>query len=268
MVLLEFIELGRNIDPMQLSVIIPVYNASDYINDSVDQILEYLENLNLEYELILVNDGSTDDTLNVLNNLSGNKVKICSLSVNQGKYAAISKGMSEATGDCCLFTDADLPFDLSAIQYAYTLISSNVIHLVVGDRMLKASQSQVSTSLIRQFYSLALSVIIRLLMTGGLYDSQCGFKAFRKDVAKQIFSMLRFKRFSGDIEVLYIALKYNLTIKRIPVKLINSKPTTVNPFADSFGFLRCIFSMRINWDRGFYVSKDLYEMGSETYWSK
>lgn len=253
---------------LQLSLVIPVYNAASFIEQTVDKAVNYLNSTGLNYELIFVDDGSQDNSQAVLNNLKDRgPICVIRLEHNQGKFAAIAEGMQAARGKCCVFTDADLPYDLRALPYMTQLIGSNVIHLVVGDRRLPQSESVVKTTALRKLASFILATIIRLLMTGGLHDSQCGLKGFRNDVAKAIFPMLRFRRFAGDIEVLYIALKYNLTIKRIPVRLVNSAPSTVRLQLDFLGFLHCIFSMRLNWELGRYRSKELASQADRPYWS-
>lgn len=101
---------------------------------------------------------------------------------------------------------------------------------------------------------------------GGIHDSQCGFKAIRKDIAKNIFKLLSEKRYSGDIEILYIALKYNLVIKRIPVRLKRAQEPSVGPLKTSLEILRCLGSLKLRHLLGRYEDENLKKISSQQYW--
>ncbi len=107
---------------------------------------------------------------------------------------------------------------------------------------------------------------MRLLVTGGLFDTQRGLKGFRGDVADALFPLLLDERFSGDVELLYVALKYNLEIKRIPVRLRQSGPSTVRLGRDAMRMLARIGGLRRNWRRGRYASEALERIANQVYW--
>jgi dolichyl-phosphate beta-glucosyltransferase len=243
---------------MHISVIVPTFQASKFINLSIEKIVNYLDSTNLEYEVIFVDDGSSDDTLLRLNGFKDNShLKILASVRNEGKFSAISKGVKVAVGDVLVFTDADLPYELEVIDSAYKLITSQDIPIVVGDRRHRSSVADVQITYTRRLFSFILSIIIKALITGKRIDSQCGFKAFKAQVAKEIFPLLKCRRFAGDIEILYIVLKHDLRIDRIPVRFVNNNSSTVKKFSDFVEFLLCILLLKLNWKRNLYTSPNL-----------
>ena len=175
--------------------------------------------------------------------------------------------MAAASGRCRVFTDADLPYDLEAVPYIVDLVTNGGFHVVVGDRTLPESCSLTRTDVTRQLSSRIFSFSVRMLVTGGLFDSQCGLKGFRSDVAEALFPLLTHSGFSGDVELLYIALKHNLSIRRIPVRLQGSSPSTVKLTSHSLPMLGRILGLRHNWVSGRYDSEVLSGLGSQVYWS-
>ena len=174
--------------------------------------------------------------------------------------------MLESTGTCRIFTDADLPYDLEALPYMERLISTKGYDLVVGDRVLPGSRYREFLPFLRLQASRIFSTTIRLLVTGELFDTQCGLKAFRGEIAELLFPLLRTSRFAGDVELLYIALKYNLALRRIPVRLTRSSPSSVRPFRDGLAMLGSISQLKRNWSRGRYFSQALFDMTKQHYW--
>jgi hypothetical protein len=175
--------------------------------------------------------------------------------------------MAAAKGECRVFTDADLPYDLEAVPYIAELISGHGWDLVVGDRTLPESTTHANNRFARKLSSRAFAHFVRLLVTGGLFDSQCGIKGFRGEVADALFPLVTDDSFSGDVELLYIALKHNLAIRRIPVRLQRAAPSTVRLGSHSLPMLVHILKLRRNWNRGAYGSEELKRIASQTYWS-
>lgn len=254
---------------MDLSLIIPAYNSSEFILTSINLVSDYLLNIELEYELVyeivLVDDGSSDNTVAVAEKSGIQNLRIIKQPKNQGKYAAIKEGVKNASGRVIIFTDADIPFDLEAISYIYKLISKRNFHIVIGDRSI-AESSYLQLPMARRLGTFIFSGLVRMLVTGGLFDTQCGLKGFRKDVAKEIFSLVRADGFSGDVELLYIALKYNLEIKRIPVRLRNAAPSSVNILKHGLSMTAKIIGLKKNWQLGYYNSESLKKLSSQKYW--
>lgn len=254
-------------DPIGLSLIIPVFNGAAMIGESVREARNFLANRGSSFEILVVDDGSTDATREAVQPLVDDRIQLLTLDANRGKFAAVGAGMNQATGSCRIFTDADLPYDLEALPYLAELINDRGFHLAVGDRTLPGSVSLTSSRVARKASSRIFSFVVRMLVTGGLFDSQCGLKASDGRVADALFPLLSDDSFSGDVELLYIALKYNLSIRRIPVRLQRSSASTVKLRAHSLPMLARILSLRRNWDSGLYESETLARLGSQPYWT-
>ena len=249
-----------------VSVIVPVFNAESFISESLRGLHSFLSTTALSFEIIAVDDGSTDGTGRVIKSLSLTNFSLLELSANQGKFGAISAGMVRAKGRCRVFTDCDLPYDLRAIPYMVTLLNERGFHLVIGDRSLPESDSSIEARPLRSMTSWLFSNVVRLAVTGEVYDSQCGLKGFRSDVAAALFPLLRDRGFSGDVELLYISLKYNLAIRRIPVRLVNAAPSSVRVLRHGMIMLGRIFALRGSWKKGCYESPELRSLSRQKYY--
>ena len=219
------------------------------------------------YEVLVVDDGSIDDTYSSVVSLNYPRWRVVRIPINVGKHGAIAKGMSESRGKCCLFMDADVPYHLGVVSAMVRLVSDQGFHIAIGDRNLQRSEYKQQMGLVRRLATQGFTLLVRLFVTSGLFDTQCGIKAFRGDVARAIYPMIRSHRFSGDVEVLYLALKHNLAIRRVPVRLQYHGDSTVRPFRDAMEMVRSILSIKRRWLRGCYknpaldalVAKELIE---------
>jgi dolichyl-phosphate beta-glucosyltransferase len=251
-----------------VSLVIPVHNGADFIAGSVAEARRFLDRKCPAHEVVVVDDGSTDDTVAALEPLLDDRVRLVSLPENAGKFGALKAGMAAATGECRIFTDADLPYDLEAVPYIAGLVNGRGYDLVVGDRTLPESVSLSNSRVARKFSSRVFSYCVRMLVTGGLFDSQCGIKGFSAEVADALFPLVIDDSFSGDVELLYIALKHNLCIRRIPVRLQRASPSTVRLRFHSLPMLGRILKLRHNWNSGCYESETLRRIASQAYWPK
>ena len=142
------------------------------------------------------------------------------------------------------------------------------LEATVGDRTLTESERGADQTPLRQLSTRVFSFSVRMLVTGELFDTQVGFKAFRGDVAAALFPLLTDDGFAGDVELLYIALKYNLAIRRIPVRLLRTGPTTVRLAGHSLPMLTRIAGLRRRWASGGYHSDRLEAISSQRYWQR
>lgn len=253
--------------PISLSLIIPKYNHRDLAIKNMAILNEFLIGCNVGYEIILVDDGSKDNE-RVYDSDLPTPVKLIQLEQNMGKGFAVKQGMLKASGDCVIFTDLDLPYHLSVIPYAYDLIVNKDFDFVAGDRTLHHSRYYCQIPFFRKLSSLFFSKIVTLFVIGGIFDSQCGFKGFSRRLAKNLFPLITINRFSFDVEVYYILLKYNILIKRIPVFLCSQDSKTVNPFSQSFEMIKEILAIPLKWRFGKYESEAMKEFGAEVYWTQ
>jgi len=246
--------------------VIPVHNGVDFVAESVAEARIFLDKKCPGHEIVVVDDGSTDGTAAALGPLLDDRVRLIRLPENLGKFAALKAGMAVAAGKCRVFTDADLPYDLEAVPYIADLVIGRVYDIVVGDRALPESESFSTSRVARKLSNRIFSYCVRMVVTGGLFDTQCGIKGFRGEIADVLFPLVTDNSFSGDVELLYIALKHNLSIRRIPVRLQRASPSTVRLRFHSLPMLGRILRLRHNWNTGSYESETLSRIASQAYW--
>jgi dolichyl-phosphate beta-glucosyltransferase len=252
---------GADRAPIDLSVVIPAYDAAEFIEKRLGALCDFLAASELRYEVIAVDDGSRDDTPERIHALGRAHVRLLRRPQNGGKFAAIASGMAECRGACCLFTDADVPYSLSAIPEMVHLVRERGFHLVIGDRTLPESSYGEHLGPVRALATRLFTAFVRLFVTGGLPDTQCGIKAFRGDVARSLFPLLRERGFAGDVELLYVALKYNLTIRRLPARLVFQGRSSVRPMRDGLAMLRAVLAIPGRYRAGAYASSALESLG-------
>ena len=237
-----------------VSVVLPAYNAASHIVDTVTALTTFFEARGWAAEVIVADDGSTDGTAQAVP--AHASVQVVRAPRNRGKGAAVRAGMQRATGAIRVFTDADLPYGVAPIVVARRSIEERGFHAVVGDRTLPGSSYQHEGAS-RRLASEIASFAFRTLVTGGIYDTQCGFKAFRGDVADELFGIARIDGFALDVELIYLLLKYRLDIKRIPVQLRFNAGSSVRVVRDSARAARDVLAMRARWAGGRYRSPGL-----------
>ena len=231
-------------DP-DLSVVLPTYRGSAHARKHVPLLLAHLERIGVRSEVIIVDDGSDDDgrTEQVACELG---CIFLSNPVNQGKGAAVGRGMRAASGRYRIYTDIDVPYELSVIDSFLYYLDTKEFDLVVGDRNLAQSSYFNEISLARRLSSRVYSTFVGRLVAGGWYDTQCGLKGLRADVAEDLFSVMRIQRFAFDVELLYIALKRNYDIKRLPVRLRVNETSTVSVLVDGSAMVRDLGLILLN----------------------
>jgi len=239
-----------------VSLVMPAFNSIRYVDDNVGRVLAFFDAAGIDGEVVLADDGSTDGTADSIR--QDPRVTVLRLP-HGGKGAAVRAGMGVATGEIRAFTDGDLPYGLERLPLAMHYITDRRYHAVIGDRTLPGSDYE-STGPLRTIVSEVASFAFRTLVTGGIYDTQCGFKVFRGDVAAEVFRLSAIKGFAIDVELIYLLLKYRLDLKRIPVQLERNAPSSVRVVRDSARAFRDIATIRLNWATGRYRSAALIEL--------
>jgi dolichyl-phosphate beta-glucosyltransferase len=229
---------------MQISIIIPAFNEELRIATSLHEVREFLS-INFEsWEIIVVDDGSNDRTAEIVKTFyieeSNQRLILLKLSRNMGKGAAVKAGVAKSRGGIVLFMDADLSTPLAEIRKVIEHLKNSTI--VIGSRGKQDSNIIQHQPFYRELMGRIFNRMVRLLVIDGIEDTQCGFKAFRADVAKEIFSRLQTNRFGFDVEVLLWAKKLNFPIQEIGITWINSPNSRVSPIKDS---LEMFFSLLV-----------------------
>ena len=225
---------------MKLSIVIPCYNEAKDIASNVEKVKNYLLDKKIDHELLLVNDGSKDNTKEVIESIPG--VKALSYEKNRGKGGAVKYGIENATGDYVLFMDADLSTDISAIEKVVELAPS--YDLIIGSRHAKDSVIKKKQPWTRVFIGWCCRVLVKMLFHTKLKDTQCGFKAMKTVEAKKIVSKQLVNDFAFDVEYIYIARLNNLSMYELGIVWSDDRGSTVNPIKSSLRFFRDIFFIR------------------------
>jgi dolichyl-phosphate beta-glucosyltransferase len=228
-----------------LSVVIPAFNESQRLPPTVRAVEAYLRQSNRRSELIIVDDGSTDDTAATVDRMirSGLKLHLLRHPENRGKGAAVRTGMLAATGDVVLFTDADLSTPIEDVERLLAALQAGA-DVAIGSRALDRSLILVRQPWLRDRMGRVFNLFVQAILLPGLKDTQCGFKAFRRAAARDLFSATQTDRFEFDTEVLYRARKSGLVINEIAVHWRNSLDTRVNALTDSPKMFLGLFRIR------------------------
>lgn len=229
-----------------LSIIIPSYNEELRLPETLERIAAYLPNLGGVIEVLIVDDGSKDRTAEVARSF-GPKLpglRLISNGVNRGKGYSVRHGIQEARGRNVLFTDADLS---APIEEASKLLEAlKTYDVAIGSRALDRSLITVHESPFREFAGIVFNTIVRLILRLPFVDTQCGFKAFRRERSKILFEQQRIERFGFDPELLYLARHHGLRTAEIPVRWGHSPATKVNMLRDSIQMFVDVFTIRWN----------------------
>lgn len=207
---------------MTLSIVLPCYKGAMTLQAQLPAFMEWLRRRYPDSEVIVVDDGSDDDGATE-KAARDNGCLFIGLPRNQGKGGAVRAGMQVATGQCRVFTDVDIPFEFETVARFVHCIRAKEFDIVIGDRGLPESRYFREITGTRRLSSALFTFLVGRFVTTGLFDTQCGLKAFSQAVADDLFSVARLDSFAFDVEILYIALKRNYDIKRLPVRLRSSR---------------------------------------------
>lgn len=231
---------------MNLSVIIPTYNEEKRIGETLNRIVSYLsQKYGDNYEIIVVDDGSIDETLKVIKQypLASKKIRILVNEKKMGKGYSVRKGMLLAEGDYLLFTDADLSTPIEELEKLFFWIGKGY-DLAIGSRSLKGAEIILHQPFYREMMGKIFNKLVKVWCLSDFVDTQCGFKLFKKEVAKKIFQEAKIGHFAFDVEILYLAKRNNFRIKEVPIRWINSPSSRVHPVFDSLKMLLDLIRIR------------------------
>jgi len=228
-----------------LSVVIPAYNEQARLPRTILETVRWCTSRSLDFELIIVDDGSRDQTLALVRLLEKTDVRVRSLACpHMGKGAAVRVGMLNAKGRFILFMDADGATPLNEIPKLVQALERGH-EVAIGSRVVQQpGEVEIKASFHRRIIGRGFAFFANLFGSGGIGDTQCGFKMFRREAAMAIFSRQKIVGFAFDVEILFIARRLSLSIAEIPVNWISQPGSKVNLIKDSIGMLWDISQIR------------------------
>lgn len=216
----------------ELSVVLPAYNEAHRIGHALERLTQYCRNRGAPYELIVVDDGSQDETTRIVQSAarSLDSIQLLTLPKNGGKGAAVRAGMKEARGEWILMTDVDLSTPIDDLP----LLERHRSHadVIIASRALPGSRLEARQPLRRERLGRSYNLAVRWIALPGILDSQCGFKLWSRRAARAVFPRLHLKRFAFDVESLWLARRAGFRIAEIPVRWHHDPRSTVRVLRD------------------------------------
>lgn len=233
--------------PPDLSIIVPAFNEESRLPETLAKIAAWIRDSGRDTEVLLVDDGSTDGTAAVAESLRPQLpvLRIISNGVNRGKGFSVRHGMLQARGRLALFTDADLSAPIAEATRLLAALESEY-DVAIGSRAMNRKLISARQSRFREFAGIIFNTVVRLALRLPFVDTQCGFKAFKREPCKIIFAQQRIERFGFDPELLYLARHHGLRATEIPVRWAHSPGTKVSMLRDSLQMFADVFLIRWN----------------------
>ena len=241
-----------------LSIIVPAYNEEMRLGSSLQEIFEKVGREFSRFEIIVVDDGSNDRTVELAEefgagcNGEDTVCRVIKVSENRGKGYAVKRGMLQASGEIALMTDADLSTPIEELGRLASLLEREGADIIIGSRALASSDVRVHQPWYREYGGKAFNLVVRAITCLPFRDTQCGFKLFRMSSCREVFERLEIDRFAFDVEILFIARKRNLKVLEEPVIWRHSEGSKVKMLPDSAATFIQLLRIRLKSLRGRY----------------
>lgn len=237
-----------------ITVLISAYNEAQRILPSLRAIDDYLVSRFSKYEILVIDDGSTDDTAALIQDLARERalIRVQRNKVNRGRGYTFRQGVRELSTDLILVTDADLSTPIESLEEL--LSSLDGADIVIGSRRAVGARIEVKQPWHRVFMGMVFRQFVSMIVIRGFRDTQCGFKLMRGRAARNLFQRCRINRFSFDVEMLFLAKQLGVRVREVPVTWRDSPNSRVNIIEDSLNMLLDLFRMRWYWVTGAYKS--------------
>jgi dolichyl-phosphate beta-glucosyltransferase len=233
------------LDPVY-SIVIPAYNESARLGSTLEKVLGYVHQQGWDAEVIVVNDGSRDNTADIVRSFAAKDraLRLVENPGNHGKGYSVRNGMLNARGRIVLFSDADLSSPIEEAPKLFQALEQGA-DIAIGSRWLRSETQTQRQPLHRQLFGRIFNLILRLTLGLKFKDTQCGFKAFRQPAVQAIFPLQKIERWGFDPEILFLARKLKFKVKEVPVAWGHSGGTRINPLVD--GSRMVMEMLRIRW---------------------
>jgi dolichyl-phosphate beta-glucosyltransferase len=229
------------------SFIIPAYNEGARLGTTLDRVLDYIAAQRWDAEVLVVNDGSGDQTPDLVRTCAQThpELRLIENPGNRGKGYSVRNGMLNARGEVLVFSDADLSAPIEEASKLFAAIEAGA-DIAMGSRWLQPETQTNRQSLLRQFYGRIFNLALRVLLGLNFKDTQCGFKAFTRSTAQAIFPLQRIERWGFDPELLYLARRAGLKVKEVPVAWAHVEGTRLSPLRDGLRMFGEVLKIRWN----------------------
>lgn len=239
-------------DVPYLSIVIPAYNEEVRIVPTIGAIASHVSNLGFAWELIVADDGSKDQTAELVEELGFANLRLLRAPANGGKGSAVQRGMLAARGKYILFDDADNSTPIEEIEKLLRKLDGEGFDVAVGSRAAEGAD-EAHRPLLRRLMSGGLRWTVRHIFRIGVRDTQCGFKLFTREAARRLHTAQTIAGFSFDLEILYLAAKLGYRIAEVPVAWIDAPGSKVDTRKEVQRFLRDLLKIKLNDLRGVYA---------------
>ncbi|HPN67530.1 MAG TPA: glycosyltransferase family 2 protein [bacterium] len=241
---LFFIENNHVENKPILSIVVPAYNEGQRIAHTLSQSYRYLTDQQYDFEIIVVDDGSTDTTVDIVRGFFPNmpRLKLIRHRQNQGKGAAVKTGMLRAGGEWIMFVDADMATPIAMLERLWS--ARNQFDILIGSRYLQSDSIKTPQPFYRKLIARGGNYLIKTMLDLSLSDTQCGFKLFKKPVAQDLFARQNMTGWSFDIEILVLAKILDYSVGEIAVDWHDQAGSHVDPIKDSLKVLKEVFFIR------------------------
>ncbi|MCH9649125.1 MAG: glycosyltransferase family 2 protein [Deltaproteobacteria bacterium] len=232
---------------MKISVVIPAFNEATRLPESLEKVCSFLAtrygNGNVDYEVVVVDDGSDDETALVAQRFEGRGVRVVALAENRGKGAALKAGVLSSRGETVLLCDADLSTPIEDLVRLEARLAE--ADLVVGSRAVADADIVFRQPFYREWMGKVFNRIVRLLGITGIKDTQCGFKLMQGEAGRTLFQQLTVDRFAFDVELIWLAQRHGYRVAEVGVTWANSAASKVDPVTDSFSMFLDVIRLRL-----------------------
>ncbi len=239
---------------MHYSIVIPAYDEGARIGASIQSVLSYVAQQGWDAEVIVVNDGSRDKTVDIVREYLATTpaLRLLENPGNRGKGYSVRNGMLHARGEILLFSDADLSSPIEEAAKLFTAIAEGA-DIAIGSRWLQSDLQTQRQPLYRQLFGRIFNLMLRLTLGLKFKDTQCGFKAFKRAAAQAIFPLQQVERWGFDPELLYLANKFGFRVAEVPVAWAHREGTRINPLRDGMRMFGEMLKIRWNALSGKYA---------------
>jgi glycosyltransferase involved in cell wall biosynthesis len=242
-----------------LSIVIPAYNEANRIVPTIGAIAAHLSGKGYTWELIIADDGSKDETVQLVNSLDLVNMRVLKAPKNGGKGSAVRRGVLAARGKYILFDDADNSTPIEEIDRLLPKLEAEGFQMAVGSRAADGAQ-EGNKSLKRKILSYGLRFIVKHFFRIGVKDTQCGFKLYTREAAQKLHTAQTVMGFSFDLEILYLASKFGMQVAEVPVSWVDAPGSKVDPAKEARRFIKDLLRIRLNDLRGAYHNKRAAEL--------